>query len=152
MAPPSTAAKPAACKGTTPITCAAPKTCYTLGVCDPQTGICSNPVANQGTTCDDKNACSTGESCDGKGTCNGGSAVVCPFLGQCLTNTCNVTQGCLKNEEPAGTPCDDGSACTRVDTCGKGVCLGNSKRVNGNSDWADDPGLLASKRRYFQRR
>jgi hypothetical protein len=131
------------CTGTKPVTCSAPLTCYTLGVCDPQTGSCSTPVATPGTTCDDKNLCTTGESCDGKGTCSGGSAVACPALGQCLTNTCNVTLGCVKNEEPAGTPCDDGSACSRVDTCGKGVCIGGSKRVNGNSDWADDPGFLA---------
>jgi hypothetical protein len=132
------------CTGTKPVTCSAPLTCYTLGVCDPQTGSCSTPVAGVGTTCDDKNLCTTGEICDGKGTCGGGAAVVCPSLGQCLTNTCNATQGCLKNEEPAGTPCDDGSACTRVDACGKGVCLGGSKRVNGNSDWADDPGPPAT--------
>jgi hypothetical protein len=101
-------------------------------------------VAGAGTGCDDKNPCTTGEACDGKGTCIGGSAVVCPSLGQCLTNTCNATQGCLKNEEPAGTPCNDGSACTRVDSCAKGVCTGGSKRVNGNGDWADDPGSLAN--------
>ncbi len=132
------------CTGTKPIVCKALGQCYTAGVCDPQTAICSNPLAGSGTKCDDADACTTGEVCDGKGTCNGGGTVICPApSNQCLTNTCNSTQGCITNEQPAGTPCDDGSACTQTDSCGKGQCVGTNKRANVNGDWADDPGSLA---------
>ena len=133
------------CTGTKPVTCASLGQCYAVGTCDTQTGACSNPFAPSGTTCDDTDACTTGELCDGKGACSGGNGVACPPPSNlCLTNTCNSTLGCVTNEQPAGTACDDGTACTRVDSCGKGQCIGTNKRANVNADWSDDPGPLAN--------
>ncbi|HVY32684.1 MAG TPA: hypothetical protein VHB79_39380 [Polyangiaceae bacterium] len=134
-----------ACTGSKPIKCSALGQCYKVGVCDTQTGICSNPYQSSGTACDDTDACTTGEVCDGAGTCGGGSAVVCQQPSNvCLYAACNSTLGCVTNEQPAGTACDDGTACSRTSSCLKGQCTGASYRQNVNSDWADDPGPAAN--------
>lgn len=132
------------CTGSDPVVCSAIGPCYAAGTCNPTSGLCSNPFAEAGTPCDDSNACTTSEACDGKGTCGGGSAVVCPTPSNpCQVNTCNVTLGCQLSDKPAGTACDDGSACTQVDVCSKGICTGGNPRSNLNGDWADDPGNAA---------
>ena len=94
------------------------------GVCDPNTGVCSNPNANDGTTCNDANACTTGETCQ-SGMCTGGSAVTCA-ADQCHTaGTCNPATGCsASSNSPDGTACDDGNACTEFDECNGGTCQG----------------------------
>jgi RHS repeat-associated protein len=58
------------CTGANPVTCTASDACHTAGTCDPTTGACSNPVAANGTTCDDGNACTQNDVCTG-GTCAG---------------------------------------------------------------------------------
>lgn len=129
------------CTGSDPVTCSSLGTCYDVGSCDPGTGICSNPYSPPGTSCSDGNACTSGEACTGTGKCDGGSAVICqPPANTCRTNTCNVATGCQLGNKPNGTPCDDTSACTQLDSCSKGVCLGSSPRTNKNGDWSDDPG------------
>jgi hypothetical protein len=130
-----------ACKGSSPVTCTSLGQCYKVGTCDTSTGLCSNPYADTTTGCNDSNACTTGEKCDGQGTCAGGSAVVCPPpVNPCKTNTCNTALGCQLGNQPLGTECNDGSECTQLDQCVKGVCTGDDPRANVNGDWADDPG------------
>lgn len=43
-----------------------------------------------------------------------------------------------------GTPCDDGSACTRTDTCQAGACVGTDPVVCAAQDQCHAPGLCAS--------
>jgi len=133
------ACKSGVCTGTA-LACSALDQCHLAGTCDPQKG-CSNPFAPSGTKCSDQDACSTGEVCNGSGVCGGGSAVVCPPPADtCHTNTCDSSKGCVSATLPNGSACDDGSACSRLDRCATGVCVGGNKRVNSDGDWADDPG------------
>ena len=62
------------CKPGTAVTCAPSDQCHLAGTCSPSTGLCSNPVKPNGTSCNDGNACTTGDSCQsgvclGSGTC-----------------------------------------------------------------------------------
>ena len=50
-----------ACVGTNPVICSASDQCHAPGVCDPQSGQCSNPTQPDGTTCNDGNACTRTE-------------------------------------------------------------------------------------------
>ena len=43
------------CTGSNPITCAPAGQCSVAGTCNPSTGVCSNPAAPNGTTCNDGN-------------------------------------------------------------------------------------------------
>ena len=70
------------CSGTA-VVCTASDQCHNAGVCNPQTGVCSNPTKPQGTGCD----------LDGNpnGICNSqGVCVECLSDGNCLTGeTCS---------------------------------------------------------------
>jgi hypothetical protein len=57
-----------ACTGSNPVVCGALDQCHTIGVCDPASGACSNPIQPNGTVCNDGNLCTTGETCQ-SGTC-----------------------------------------------------------------------------------
>eukprot|EP00755_Sulcionema_specki_P018497 Sspe_Gene.67030::Locus_39573_Transcript_1_1_Confidence_1.000_Length_998::g.67030::m.67030 len=50
--------------------CTAINDCHTVGVCDPQTGWCSNPVKPDNTTCDDGDAQTAQDKCTA-GVCKG---------------------------------------------------------------------------------
>jgi cysteine-rich repeat protein len=114
-----------ACAGTNPIVCTAQDQCHTAGVCDPATGVCSNPAQPAGTACNDGDTCTRVDACQA-GICVGTDPVVCTARDQChLPGTCNPRTGeCSDPRAPAGTACDDGNACTRVDACQAGVCVG----------------------------
>ena len=78
------------------VTCAASDQCHAAGVCDPATGSCSNPVAPNGTACNDGNACTQTDSCQA-GVCTGTNPVVCTG-----TATCNPGTGlCAGGQAPA---------------------------------------------------
>ena len=129
------------CTGTDPVTCLPLSQCHIAGVCIPSTGICTNPPASSGTSCDDGDACTDPDTCDGSGTCVGGSPVTCPPpSGQCKVSLCDSVLGCIENDKPNGTSCDDGTECTQIDQCFSGVCTGTDPRRNANADWTDDPG------------
>ena len=51
------------CTGASPRTCSASDQCHVAGVCQPATGVCSNPAAADGTSCDDLNMCTVGDAC-----------------------------------------------------------------------------------------
>jgi len=57
------------CSGADPVTCPAPVECHEPGTCDPQTGVCSDPLSPDGT------------ACSGGGTCAAGACVPAPDLG-----------------------------------------------------------------------
>jgi hypothetical protein len=111
------------CTGGTSVVCTALDQCHDVGVCDPATGICSNPNKTNGTSCNDGNACTTGDTCQA-GICTGGTATVCSALDQCHdAGVCDPATGICSNPEKAnGTSCSDNNACTQTDTCQAGVC------------------------------
>jgi hypothetical protein len=51
------------CVGSNARSCMASDQCHTAGVCDPDTGTCSNPALADGTACSDGSACSSNDTC-----------------------------------------------------------------------------------------
>ncbi|MCC6621661.1 MAG: HYR domain-containing protein [Deltaproteobacteria bacterium] len=109
------------CRGTT-VTCTALDECHRPGVCSPATGECTNPLAPNGTLCDDEDLCSTGDKCV-TGICVGAD-VVCPAPDACHeVGTCDPTSGaCAYEPKDDGAPCEDGDLCTTSDACLAGAC------------------------------
>ena len=129
------------CLGTKPVVCTAQDQCHDAGTCNPATGVCSNPAKANGTTCDDGNACTTADTC-ADGTCTAGTPVVCTAQDQCHdVGTCNPATGvCSNPAKPNGTTCDDGNACTTVDTCEGGTCIAGTAVVCHAQDQCHDAG------------
>jgi subtilisin family serine protease len=118
------------CTGANPVVCPAPDECHELGVCDATTGLCSNPVKMDGSTCDDGDACTGGDSCQA-GVCITGSPVVCAALDECHeAGTCDTTTGCSNPAKEDGTPCSAG-------VCAGGVCGASSSSSGGSSGGLD---------------
>ena len=112
-----------ACFGTNPIACSALDQCHLGGICDPASGICSNPRAPDGTTCSDSDACTLVDSCMA-GVCTGADPVVCSPLDQChVAGTCDPSSGTCSNPAKAdGITCNDNDAYTQGDVCVSGSC------------------------------
>jgi MYXO-CTERM domain-containing protein len=119
------------CSAGAAIDCATTTPCHLNGVCDPTTGLCSDPLAPDGATCSDGDACTVGDMCSA-GSCVPGTPVKCPPLGQCsqegecdkLTGVCAAWPS-----QPDGTPCDDGNPCTVGDTCLQAACAAGAAVV-----------------------
>ena len=113
------------CTGANAVTCTASNSCHVAGVCNTATGVCTNPNAPDGTSCDDANACTATDACQ-SGVCTGSSPVICSASDQChAVGVCNMGTGvCSNPNAPNGTACTDGNACTQTDTCQSGVCTG----------------------------
>lgn len=52
------------------VVCVASDQCHRVGVCEPATGLCSDPPQTDGVVCDDQDACSVGDACSA-GICFG---------------------------------------------------------------------------------
>jgi streptogramin lyase len=124
-----------ACVGGPAVTCRASDQCHVAGVCNPATGVCSNPTAANGTACSDGNACTQADTCQA-GACVGGTGVTCAASDQChVAGVCNPATGACSNPIAAnGTACSDGNACTQADTCQVGVCVGGPAVTCAASD------------------
>jgi hypothetical protein len=139
------------CAGFDPVVCTPLDQCQDAGVCNPQTGVCSNPTRPDDTTCDDGDLCTTGDRCVGgtctatpvdcddgipctTDTCSGGVCSSTPShascdVGECATGACQPDapnadrRGCVVAAmHPDGTLCtDDGIPCTE-DVCTAGSC------------------------------
>jgi hypothetical protein len=109
------------CTGANPVVCSALDQCHAAGVCNPATGVCSNPKAPNGAACNDGNACTQADTCQA-GACTGASPVVCAAPDQCHdAGVCNAATGAVLEPAAAnGTACNDGNACTQSDTCQAG--------------------------------
>ena len=118
------------CTGGNPVVCTAQDQCHIAGTCDPANGQCSNPIATNGTSCSDGNACTQTDSCQA-GVCTGGNPVVCTAQDQChVAGTCDPANGqCSNPIATNGTSCSDGNACTQTDSCQAGVCTGGNPVV-----------------------
>jgi len=132
-----------ACAGGSPVVCAAPDSCHDPGTCDPTSGNCENaPEKPDGTPCDDGNACTQVDSCQ-SGTCVGAAPAVCPAVDACHDpGTCNPATGTCEagTPKPNGTQCDDANACTQVDSCQAGACVGTSPVICTAADACHNPG------------
>jgi hypothetical protein len=119
-----------ACTGGNPVLCAALDQCHEVGVCDPDTGVCSDPARADDVSCDDGNGCTQTDTCQ-LGVCTGSSPVVCAALDQCHdVGVCDPDTGvCSDPAKTDHSPCDDGNACTESDTCQLGVCTGTDPVV-----------------------
>jgi len=113
------------------VTCAAMGPCYVKGTCDPETGRCDDPFAEQGAVCDDESDFTVDDVCDGKGECFGTdlcAAVSCAdmILDQCMAaGACNRNTGeCESQPKQNGVSCDDGDDKTVNDVCVFGECKG----------------------------
>ena len=111
----------------TPLTCSGPnQVCHRWAACDPQQGCVEEPVADK-TTCNDNLYCTVNDQCTA-GKCGGAPRDCTSGAAVCQVASCNdVTNTCVYTDEPTGTACDDGDACTQDDRCvsiGSGVdCL-----------------------------
>ena len=123
------------CYGGTPIACTASDACHVAGVCDPGTGLCSNPAAADGTPCADGDACTQTDTCQA-GVCTGANPVTCTASDPChVAGDCDPGNGLCSNPAAAnGTSCNDGSACTQTDSCQGGTCTGANPVVCTASD------------------
>jgi cysteine-rich repeat protein len=112
-----------ACIGTDPVQCTPLDQCHVVGVCNPSTGACSDPVTADGTTCDDGNLCTQTDACE-SGSCAGSDPIVCSF-DECVASECNPADGqCSAPEtEPDGTPCTGDDANTCRNACSGGACV-----------------------------
>lgn len=104
----ATATTTVTCRAEVPGQCTSLDQCHVAGVCDPATGMCSNPVKRDGSACNDGSACTQGETCQ-NGICIGGAALVCDDGDRCTEDGCDASSGCTKTErpptEPAGVTC-----------------------------------------------
>jgi hypothetical protein len=90
-------------------------------VCDPAADP-ARWTADDAGACDDGDACTTGDHCAG-GRCVAAGAIECPAAEPCADHLCDAATGdCVRT--PHGGVCDDGSACTTVDQCVDGACVG----------------------------
>ena len=123
------------CTGANPRTCAASDQCHNAGTCDPATGTCSNPAKANGTGCSDGNACTQTDTCQ-VGTCTGSNPRACLASDQChVAGICDPASGtCSNPAATTGIPCNDGNACTEIDACQGGACLGSSQKICAASD------------------
>ena len=72
--------------------------------------------------CDDGDACTTDDICR-DGVCGGGPLLDCNDGDVCTDDSCDPDTGCVYVNN--NDPCDDGDACTAMDTCdGQGRCVG----------------------------
>src|SRR5207244_951986 len=111
--------------GSHPVVCTVQDQCHVIGVCDPASGVCSNPPAADGTSCNDGSVCTQTDTCQA-GVCTGASPVVCAPPDQCHeAGICDPATGtCSYAAKVDGSSCNDGDACTQTDTCQAGVCIG----------------------------
>lgn len=111
------------CVGTEPVVCATQSQCHEAGSCNPATGLCDEPPKPDGVSCDDGNACIAGEICVA-GSCQGGEPAPIDDGNPCTQDSCDPTGGVQHVPVADGSPCSDGDACTLLDTCQTGRCVG----------------------------
>jgi hypothetical protein len=131
------------CVGANPVTCQALDQCHVAGVCDAQSGLCSNPNAAPGTPCNDQDACTQIDSC-ANGVCVGAAPVMCQAVDQChLVGVCGKQSGICSSPTA-----NDGTSCLLQNAnaaCGGGACgVVSCKAGFGDCDLRADTGCEVS--------
>jgi hypothetical protein len=104
------------------IVCTASDQCHEVGVCDPETGACTNPPKANDTPCDDGDPCTTNDSCQ-NGECRGTPQDCSAEADVCNDGVCRADGTCIKRAKPNGTACNaDNTSCTAGDSCQNGDC------------------------------
>ncbi len=116
------------------------------GKCAAGTSLCQCKTNKDCAKQDDDNLCNGSLFCDNKAlpyACklDPKSVVKCSKDGntECAFNACNPLNGkCAAVAAKNGTPCNDGSACTKADMCATGICIGTPLSCDdGNACTAD---------------
>ncbi|MFT7580973.1 MAG: putative repeat protein (TIGR01451 family)/MYXO-CTERM domain-containing protein, partial [Myxococcota bacterium] len=82
--------------------CVASDQCHGVGVCNPESGECSDPVVPAETACDDGDPCTIDDVC-AEGTCGGGAEVTCEAPNACFTaGSCTSGTGACEPVAVAG--------------------------------------------------
>eukprot|EP01060_Flectonema_neradi_P017201 TRINITY_DN2404_c0_g1_i1.p2 TRINITY_DN2404_c0_g1~~TRINITY_DN2404_c0_g1_i1.p2 ORF type:complete len:2416 (+),score=403.52 TRINITY_DN2404_c0_g1_i1:6623-13870(+) len=125
------------CSGTVPcqdMICYPPSQCHHRGTCNPITGMCSTPIKENGTPCNDLNPATVNDYClNGvcvgtaqedicdSSICNNGINIQCWEA----TGLCEPGSGvCEYAMMTDGVPCDDGNSKSQQDRCHSGTCVG----------------------------
>eukprot|EP01062_Namystynia_karyoxenos_P013487 TRINITY_DN14864_c0_g1_i1.p1 TRINITY_DN14864_c0_g1~~TRINITY_DN14864_c0_g1_i1.p1 ORF type:complete len:1400 (+),score=173.72 TRINITY_DN14864_c0_g1_i1:65-4264(+) len=113
--------------------CTKKSQCHRVGVCDPITYRCSEPLLPKDTPCDDGDPTTVGDTCQA-GVCVGGAPCCWPGCGgivctpdepQCHVAACDNNTGvCGKRAKDNGAFCDDHNSLTTGDRCIGGKCEG----------------------------
>ena len=91
----------------------------TTDSCDPGTGECFYDF--NVLPCDDQDSC-TGPDLCAEGACIG-VPKDCEDGNSCTLDACEAGIGCVHSPAAAGSPCDDGLACSTGDECLDGACV-----------------------------
>ena len=110
-----------ACTGSNPVVCAAAGTCHVAGTCDPTSGVCSSPVAANGSPCDDGNPCTQNDTCT-NGTCAG-------------TGQCAADAGASDGSAPGDGGADGGSGTGPVWPAGAIVAIAPTGPTSARIPW-----------------
>ncbi len=129
------------CVGSNAVVCAAQDQCHQAGACNPTNGACTNPARADGTSCNDGSACTQSDSCVA-GTCTGSNPVLCTAQDQChQAGACDPTSGvCTSPTLADGSSCNDGNACSLIDSCVAGTCVGGNPVVCAAQDQCHQAG------------
>ena len=100
--------------------------------CDAKTG-CTAKANSQ--PCDDGDVCSLKDAC-ADSQCVPGEAKVCNDDNPCTDDACDPKSGCTTTNNTL--PCDDGTLCTKADTCAKGACAGQAIACADGNPCTDD--------------
>lgn len=87
--------------------------------CNKVLNKCSASQHLNGSTCNDRSACTVNDRCLG-GKCVG-NTLLCND-NQCMEGTCDKVKGCVYKNKEDDSPCSDGSECTVNDVCYNGQC------------------------------
>ncbi len=123
--------------------------CHDTGICDPATGVCSNPPKAMLAPCDDGNDCTDPDSCDGNGNCVGSSPVGAGTScfsnsNDCTDAVCDGAGKCIASSAvAAGTPCfTNSNDCTDAVCDGSGNCVASSPVAAGTPCGTAGPACL----------
>jgi hypothetical protein len=111
-----------ACIPGSPVVCAPGSACVVVA-CDATSGQCKSTLLADGSGCDDGVACTEKDVCV-LGSCIGAQKA-CDDKNPCTVDSCDANSGgCAAAPVLDNTGCDDGSLCTKNDSCSAGVCKG----------------------------
>jgi hypothetical protein len=106
------------------VVCTAADACHVAGVCDPDTGRCSNPEAANGTACGNNGQCQNGRCVEPclplQAVCDPATDICCDSEGE----FCSETAACRDGGEPGRCCRPEGAFCTAGCDCCEGVCAG----------------------------